>query len=710
MPWIETSMEEQGKVFPLQHHKRPTPTEEKWPLDTRACSMAIRVKDRHVASEEAVANSQVNGEMGDWVEEPGTGGDILGGFLWEQDPDSKYRKIPAWSFLFPVVKEPPKSTSSNKKSSILAAVDGAESAGNLASQGGKGNGPGDAFRPIVWDEKDVNAGNALSPSKHFVQHTPPRPKREKREIWPRFPHDWRGVVVAATNDNEQVESFQPTDPRIPAVNKAGDPGMGAWVVDLKKNNYVDADRQARLQAFLRVIKDPAALNLAKVASLAWNLAGGALDGHGRGMVFDRPSPKASSKTSSLGVLKAVMEAEGAANAASGANSEFFGSKSASSNVGAGGDGIGDSGAWYKSQADKGGVIGLASVHEGGFIDVGEHADQHRLGEDADKHPMNGAGISTKAIFRGAGGDAPIDFSEEPFETPTSVFDGLVGSLRCDQKATHRYVNGKDLKGLWKISVQSPFWIGRIVSSVGSSGPFTYNIKRVSKKTTFGTTVGQGQGTTGFATANARVQSVEGYNFYEAASTGYFNPLPANTLVVVFEFTVGKKTEYWFVPGYPGWKVTDGSTTVSNVTKLQFAGSGCTVAAAQTAAGHATITVTVTPGSGFETLLDETTILDPTTKLNFKNSDGFKLSVADGGSGRADVSITGGPQVAHSGGTYYKTKKLTFYSEDFTVTNSGGDGGEDTVKTEGFSGTVTAATLAAMSTGMVFVRGLLNSAS
>ena len=159
MPWIETSMEPQGTIFPHQHHRASEGAGEtpKWPLDNRACRMGVRLIGRKLPVED-----RSRGELGEWVEEPGTGGDELGMFLWEADPDSKYRKIPAWSFLFPVVKEPPKKATSGPN--VI----------ELDSQGGKGAGVGDAFKPIVHDEKDVKAGNVLSPSKHFVQHTPPR--------------------------------------------------------------------------------------------------------------------------------------------------------------------------------------------------------------------------------------------------------------------------------------------------------------------------------------------------------------------------------------------------------------------------------------------------------------------------------------------------------------------------------------------------------
>lgn len=116
------------------------------------------------------------------------------------------------------------------------------------------------------------------------------------------------------------------------------------------------------------------------------------------------------------------------------------------------------------------------------------------------------------------------------------------------------------------------------------------------------------------------------------------------------------------------------------------------------------------GSGIEVQNDDTTILDPTTALNIKTSTGFQWGVVDVGGGEVEVSITGGPLVGPTSGTSYKISAIEFDSTDFDVTNSGGHGGTENIKTAGFDGTVTAATLAAMSTGMVFVNGLLKSAS
>ncbi len=58
---------------------------------------------------------------------------------------------------------------------------------------------------------------------------PMLPKQNGRDLWPELPrHDFVGVVIESTEENEQIEHWHPTDPRMVSVNVAGHPKIGSW--------------------------------------------------------------------------------------------------------------------------------------------------------------------------------------------------------------------------------------------------------------------------------------------------------------------------------------------------------------------------------------------------------------------------------------------------------------------------------------------------
>jgi len=63
-----------------------------------------------------------------------------------------------------------------------------------------------------------------------------------------------GILTAADREDRQDDLFQITDPRIIAVNKAGDPEMGAWVCDLDRQYLQDTDYTASIQSAVRVLR------------------------------------------------------------------------------------------------------------------------------------------------------------------------------------------------------------------------------------------------------------------------------------------------------------------------------------------------------------------------------------------------------------------------------------------------------------------------
>ena len=86
---------------------------------------------------------------------------------------------------------------------------------------------------------------------------PMLPKQGGRDLWPELPrHDFVGLVVESTEENEQIEHWHPTDPRMVSVNVAGDPKIGSWTGDLDGSNGIDLDRIGREQSHTRVVKEP----------------------------------------------------------------------------------------------------------------------------------------------------------------------------------------------------------------------------------------------------------------------------------------------------------------------------------------------------------------------------------------------------------------------------------------------------------------------
>lgn len=101
----------------------------------------------------------------------------------------------------------------------------------------------------------------------------------------KFPGGTVGILKAATNENEQEDVFLHCDPRMVAVNVNGDPELGSLVYDLNGENEYDAERGARLQSMMRVIKKP----MGAENALAWQLGGSGQGDTGGGWVIDGAS-------------------------------------------------------------------------------------------------------------------------------------------------------------------------------------------------------------------------------------------------------------------------------------------------------------------------------------------------------------------------------------------------------------------------------------
>lgn len=165
----------------------------------------------------------------------------------------------------------------------------------------------------------------------------------------KFPGGTVGAIMSATDENQQEDVFLHCDPRMVAVNVNGDPELGSLVYDLNGENEYDAERGARLQSMMRVIKRP----LGTANAIAWQLGSSGQSDTGGGYVIDDTS--------------------------------------------GGGGGF---------------VIAQAGADAGGPLDVGDGQCKHQLGKDADGNPISSLHITTKALFRKNNAeDGPIRFED-----------------------------------------------------------------------------------------------------------------------------------------------------------------------------------------------------------------------------------------------------------------------------------------------------------
>ena len=239
--------------WPLQHAYEA----QGFDLDARMMWAAGRLVSRDIEDE----------GLGHWRYEQGSIGDITGGLLFKKDGEK--RPIPGWRLSpWPTVISAPKNPSQDRSDPEYQAT-----------------------LPVRLDREEAKrSGDVLTPDSRFQEIDPVKPKEKGEDIWPLFPRGFRGLLVTATNEEAQIEMFAPTDPRLVAPQRAGDPKMGTWVVDLKDDKAVDNTRTASLQSVWRVIKHPASKTVRfpeKKSAVAWSICPSGLDGVGWGMVFDR---------------------------------------------------------------------------------------------------------------------------------------------------------------------------------------------------------------------------------------------------------------------------------------------------------------------------------------------------------------------------------------------------------------------------------------
>ncbi len=347
-------------------------------------------------------------KLGKYIDDPDSFGDIMPTLLWPKAS----RPVPGHNWAWPAVVgddyAPPSGTTTKLAAGGQVTYSGAALSAGTA-QGSSTNismgNPG--AKPVGGStvaQAPQKAGSmlpvineAMDPDARFAPVGFVTPKIKGKEMWPKFPGGYYGIALPLTNEDRQVNAFFPADPRLIAVNFAGDPKCGTPIFDLDAEGNIDPERGAPLQSAFRVLKKPSG----KIAwpgqnVIAWNIdATGQLDTVG-GIVYDM----------GMGVAAAVGQ-----------------------NV-------------------------------SGFIDVGDADDQHCIGFDGDGTPINSAHISLNAYFRGRGGgvgfrtfDGPL--KHDGYAKPRDRGPHLVEvDFVFDPTLNHFHVTGTK-KGMhvW----QAPVW-------------------------------------------------------------------------------------------------------------------------------------------------------------------------------------------------------------------------------------------------------------
>lgn len=428
--------------FPLQHQKYK---DKEWDLQLRASIFGVRVTDRY----------QGPSDVGHWELDRDSVGDIHGGQLFKKES----REIPMWRFATGVLVDsqgggdtgtPSGSNDVATRSAWgPAGYPGAGSGGNTGSGAPRSGGsslegggaglsrptvfesttPGTDGRPASGTQNQGGNGSGGSgdscstmpdnlfqvrpiknkkyePDDRLKEIKPELPKLDGKRAWPKFPKKYIGITLTSNNEEEQEDLFFPTDPRLIAVNKAGDKDMGSLVFDLNKKFEIDPDRGARLQSMMRVLKKPPG---ADQNAIAWNLGpSGCEDTYG-GYVIDRETDNPGSAPRATG--------SGAGQARPTVTEE-------------------------PTQArGKKKVVARVSRNDGGPFDVGTGKCRHVVGSDADGHRVSRLHFDIGTLFRrNDSEDGPLNVTEwqpgDKYNKKVAVnFGWNAGALKWDWYTT-----------------------------------------------------------------------------------------------------------------------------------------------------------------------------------------------------------------------------------------------------------------------------------
>ena len=347
-------------------------------LQLRASQRAVRVLDRLTGP----------GQLGHWVIDPDSVGDIHGGqLLTRLSVDA--RDIHMWRYATPaiVIKGGGGGTATPGGGTPAAGLDpslllpGAPT----PTQGGTGSttasGCGIDSGPLA--ALPIN-GSIYDLDNRFQPLRFPRLAVDGKPSWPKFVRGAVGISLVGNFENQQSDIWHSTDPRLFAPQKAGDPEMGTPLCDLKPDFGVDPDRQSPLQAMMWVIKRP----LGNANSIAWNLGmTGCKDREG-GLVIDN-SP-------AVGHFTTVTQSERK-------------------------------------------VVAFASRRRGGPLDVGDGFCRHVLGADADGNPVSKLHISSDFLLR----------KNNAFDGPLRVEGLIFGDIIEYPQKVNAHMVFDPAKGDWK---------------------------------------------------------------------------------------------------------------------------------------------------------------------------------------------------------------------------------------------------------------------
>ena len=330
----------QGGFWPLQHH------DSQYDAALRLCRFAARMNSESIAGLPSGFDS-----VGSLIAEPGTHGDLLGGFMWRykgQPPTSSETPDPS---DIPLPEPEPDIQSglgggapanfnvSNESPTLIVSMPPGTNSPNGGGTSGDGSNfftrekdasvkPRDipswsfAYPAIVtapegdeFDRLEVAAKARISKTTGGKPLAPgwsgqlrvlpvikpvdnPDERFEKLPIFvePGLVPGRRGIVLNGTNEFKQKPIFLPAAEPLKAINYGEKPETASLVFDTDSKGKIDFLRFARLQSFWRVIRPKESLAPDKVKlehldsnNLAWQLTVGQKDSlAGYGLVIDRP--------------------------------------------------------------------------------------------------------------------------------------------------------------------------------------------------------------------------------------------------------------------------------------------------------------------------------------------------------------------------------------------------------------------------------------
>lgn len=391
------------------------------PLDLRHVLYGVRVVHRQLAV----------GQFGDFVVEPGSGGDIIGASYWPTAGEDR-RPTGAWSWgPWPAVLE-----NRATEDPLLAEL---------------------GIRVVGRDARPVDRDRALPLRTAWKGDV--RFRRLKVALppgRPALPSGTVGLVADSTEETGQELLFFPADGRLVAVNHAGDPAMASTVWDLTREDEIDPERGARLHSMMRVVRTRKACGPVKfrpeLNALAWQLGTAGRDAlEGYGLVVDAAAKEAEQpeaeetpagpKQVGRGEESGFVQYRVGKELGEKTEDTFPPEKPPERTV-----------ETFPAEI----VIGSAGVRAGGPLDVGPPGDAHELGRTADGEPVNSCHLSVGALWRGQGGDAPLAFERALYVPPGEGSFPWAVHLRLNKDAKHPWVCGPR-PGLWQWELFLPIF-------------------------------------------------------------------------------------------------------------------------------------------------------------------------------------------------------------------------------------------------------------